>query len=73
MTDSKITSTEAIFLVVTIFVAHTLSSLPQNLINNTKSSTIINLISIGIDYLKILVHKILLIFQNILVVKSLKT
>ena len=36
MTDSKITSTEAIFLVVTIFVAHTLSSLPQNLINNTK-------------------------------------
>ena len=48
MTDSKITSTEAIFLVVTIFVAHTLSSLPQNLINNTKSSTIINLIYIGI-------------------------
>ena len=83
MTDSKITSTEAIFLVVTIFVAHTLSSLPQNLINNTKSSTIINLIYIGIivTLISYLIYRLLknfgsqdiLIFQNILVVKSLKT
>ena len=44
MIDSKISTTEAIFMIVTVIVAHTLSSLPQNLRNNTKSSTIINLI-----------------------------
>ena len=47
MTYSKISSTEAVFMIVTVIVAHTLSSLPQNLINNTKSSTIINLIYVG--------------------------
>jgi len=48
MIDSKISTTEAIFMIVTVIVAHTLSSLPQNLINNTKSSTIINLIYVGV-------------------------
>lgn len=32
MIDSKISTTEAIFMIVTVIVAHTLSSLPQNLI-----------------------------------------
>ena len=48
MTDSKITSKEAIMLVVTIFVSHTIVTLPQNLLSNTKSATLINLIYVGI-------------------------
>ncbi len=48
MTDTKITSKEAIFIILTVFVAHTLTSLPQNLISNTKSATILNLIYVGI-------------------------
>lgn len=48
MTDSKISSKEAIMLVVTIFVAHTIVSLPQNLLSSAKSATILNLIYVGI-------------------------
>ena len=48
MTDTKITSRQAIMMVLTVFVAHTIVSLPQNLIKNTKSATIINLVYVGI-------------------------
>lgn len=48
MTNAKITSKEAIMMVLTVFVAHTIVSLPQNLIQNTKSATILNLIFVGI-------------------------
>ena len=48
MTDTKITSKQAIMMVLTVFVAHTIVSLPQNLIENTKSATILNLIYVGI-------------------------
>ncbi len=48
MTDTKITSKEAIMLVVTIFVSHTIVTLPQNLLSNTKSATLINLLYVGI-------------------------
>ena len=44
MTDSKITTKEAIMLVVTVFVAHTIVSLPQNLLSSAKSAIILNLI-----------------------------
>ncbi len=48
MADSKITSKEAIMLIVTIFVSHTIVTLPENLLSNTKSATLINLIYLGI-------------------------
>ncbi len=48
MTDTKITSKEAIMLIVTIFVSHTIVTLPQNLLSNTKSATLINLVYVGI-------------------------
>ncbi len=48
MTDTKITSKEAIMIVVTIFVSHTIVTLPQNLLSNTKSATLINLLYVGI-------------------------
>lgn len=48
MTDTKISSVEAIMIILTVFVAHTIVSLPQNLISNEKSAVIINLIYVGI-------------------------
>ncbi len=48
MTDTKITSKEAIMLIVTIFVSHTIVTLSKNLLSNTKSATLINLIYVGI-------------------------
>lgn len=48
MSNSKISTVEAISIVLTIFVAHTLVTLPRNLLVSTKSSTIINLIFVSI-------------------------
>ena len=48
MTKSKISVPEAIGILLSIFIAHTIVSLPRNLLLNTKTSTIINLIYIGI-------------------------
>ena len=47
MTHSKLNTVEAISIILSIFVAHTLVSLPRNLIISTKSATIINLIYVG--------------------------
>ncbi len=48
MTKSKIGTMEAIMLVLTIIITHTISSLPRELLVSTKSSTIINLIFVSI-------------------------
>ena len=47
MTKSKIGTTEAIMLVLTIIITHTISSLPRELLVSTKSATIINLIFVS--------------------------
>lgn len=66
MTNSKISTSEAIMLVLTIFVAHTLASMPRNLLLKTKSSTIINLIYIGILVLLItfVIYKLMKNFSS---------
>lgn len=63
MTDTKITAKEAIMIVLTVFVSHTIVSLPQNLLSNTKSSTIINLIYVGIIII-LFVYIIFRLFRN---------
>lgn len=48
MTKSKIGTIEAIMLVLTMIVAHTILSMPRNILVSTKSATIINLIFVSI-------------------------
>ena len=48
MTKSKIGTLEAIMLVLTIIVTHTISSLPREILVSTKSASIINLIFVSI-------------------------
>ena len=48
MTSSKINTIEAIMLVLTIIVTHTILSLPRNILVVTKSATILNLIYVSI-------------------------
>lgn len=48
MTKSKIGSMEAIMLVLTIVITHSLSSMPREILVSTKSATIINLIFVSI-------------------------
>lgn len=62
MTKSKIGTVEAIMLVLTIIVTHTISSLPREILVSTKSATIINLIFVSI----------LAIMTSCLIVKLLK-
>lgn len=47
MTKSKIGTVEAIMLVLTIIVTHTISSLPREVLVSSKSATIINLIFVS--------------------------
>lgn len=44
MSKVKIGTMEAIAIIVSIVVSHTISSLPSNVLSNTKSATIINLV-----------------------------
>lgn len=48
MTKSKIGTFEAIMLVLTIVVTHTISSLPREILVSTKSASLINLIFVSI-------------------------
>lgn len=48
MTHSKLNTVEAVSIILSIFAAHTLVSLPRSLLISTKSATIINLIYVGI-------------------------
>lgn len=67
MQKSKIGTVEAIMLVLTIVVTHTISSLPRELLTSTKSATIINLIYVGIIaiFLAILIFKLLKNFPGL--------
>ena len=47
MANTKLTSVEAICIILSIFVAHSLVSLPKALIDVTKSATILNLLIVG--------------------------
>lgn len=62
MTKSKIGTLEAIMLILSIVVTHTISSLPRELLVSTKSATIFNLIFVSI----------LAIILSYLIVKLLK-
>lgn len=48
MTKSKIGTVEAIMLVLTIVITHTISSMPREILASTKSATLINLIFVSI-------------------------
>lgn len=48
MTDTKISTKEAIMIVVTVFVSRTIVALPRNILKVTKSATIINLLFVGL-------------------------
>ena len=48
MPDLKITTKQAIMLVVTVIVSHTIVTLPTTLLKETKSATILNLIYVSI-------------------------
>jgi len=48
MNHSKIGTLEAIFLIITVIIIHTILSLPKTLLDNTKSATILNIIYITI-------------------------
>lgn len=62
MSHSKLNTVESISIILSIFVAHTLVSLPRNLLISTKSATIINLIYVGL----------IVVLFTVLVVKLLK-
>ena len=48
MQKTKIGTIEAILLILTIIIAHSILSLPRNLIVKTQSATIINIVYITI-------------------------
>ena len=48
MNTYKINTTEAIMIVLTSIIIHTILSLPRNLLTQTKSATIINLIYVSV-------------------------
>ncbi len=66
METSKITASEAISIVLGIFVAHTLVSLPKSLLETTKTATLINLVYVGIIALLVvfLIYKLLIKFPR---------
>ena len=48
MSKSKIGTVEAIMIILTIIVAHTILSLPKNILTSMKSASILNLIYVSI-------------------------
>ena len=48
MSNSRISVPEAVSIILIVLVAHTLVSLPKNLLNVTGSATLINLLYVGI-------------------------
>lgn len=47
MNDSKIGTKEAIALILTIAISHTILSMPRNLLSNIKSSILLNLVFVS--------------------------
>ena len=66
MPDLKITTKQAIMLVVTVIVSHTIVTLPATLLQETKSATILNLIYVSILALVLayLIYKLFKKFQG---------
>ena len=48
MLNSKIGTVEAIMLILTIVISHTILSLPKTILSTTKSATIINLLYVSL-------------------------
>lgn len=48
MSNTKIGTTEAIMVILTVVISHTILSLPRELINVTKSATLLNIVFITI-------------------------
>lgn len=67
MSKSKIGTLEAIMLVLTIIITHTILSMPRELLVSTKSATIINLIFVSIIAIAIsyLIYKLLKNFPSL--------
>lgn len=63
MNNTKIGTKEAIYLILTIIIAHTVLSLPKTLIENIKSSVILNLIFVFIILLALCIL-IVKLFKN---------
>lgn len=55
MSDSKIGTREAVALILTIAIAHTIVSIPSNLLHNMKSAALLNLIYVGLILTAIIV------------------
>ena len=63
MQKSKIGTLEAIMLVLTIVITHTILSLPRDILSSQKSASLINLIYVGIIAI-IIAYLIFKLFKN---------
>ncbi len=66
MENSKITAAEAISIILGIFVAYTLVALPRSMLESTKTSTLINILYVGIIalFITFLIYKLLIKFPR---------
>lgn len=66
MENSKITASEAISIILGIFVAYTLVALPRSMLESTKTATLINIIYVGIIalFLTFLIYKLIIKFPR---------
>ena len=66
MENSKITTAEAISIVLGIFVSYTLVDLPRSMLEATKTATLINIVYVGIIalFITFLIYKLLLKFPR---------
>lgn len=67
MSKTKIGTVEAIMMILTIIVAHTILSLPKNILTSMKSASILNLIYVSIIVIAIsyLIYKLLKNFPRL--------
>ena len=67
MSNSKVGTIEAIMLILTIIITHTILSLPKRIITLTKSASILNLIYVGIIavLLAYLIYKLIKSFPGL--------
>ncbi len=63
MNNSKIGTKEAIALILTIAISHTIISMPRNLLSNIKSSILLNLVFVSIIVICIC-YVIIKLFKN---------
>ena len=66
MENSKITASEAISIILGIFVAYTLVALPRSMLESTITATLINIIYVGIIalFLTFLIYKLIIKFPR---------